>query len=329
VDRSCRISFLIASQAPYWPEAVPVPPEIVSKADFDAGILADNILTVDGKRCINTCYTRNIPHPATTPQKYLLAPQTHATLGDRLSDKNVSWKWYSGGWDDAVSGNPQPDFQFHHQAYAFFANFAENTTGRAEHLRDEKNFYSDLAEGNLPSVSWVKFSGEDNEHPGYAQLYRGQKHAADLINLVRASNYWNKTAIFITYDEFGGHFDHVVPPPRDQWGPGSRIPMFIISPHARRNYVDRTSYTHDSIHKFLNVRFGLTPLTDAAAKANNFDASFDLADPSPANDNMKTIMLIAVGSILALGVILFVYCLCRRRPSHNALLEEDTPAESA
>ena len=76
-----------------------------------------------------------------------------------------------------------------------FANFADGTAGKAEHLKDEANFFDDLASGKLPAVSFVKPIGEDNEHPGYASLARGQQHVADVVEAIRRSPVWNDTAI--------------------------------------------------------------------------------------------------------------------------------------
>ena len=124
-------------------------------------------------------------------------------------------------------------------------------------------------------MSFIKFAGIDNEHPGYTDVVRGQQHVADIVNAVRNSNIWNKCAIIVTYDENGGRWDHVAPPVRsDGWGTGVRVPAVVISPLARRSYVDHREYETVSILKLLEFRFNLAPI--AARDAN--PAVNDLVD---------------------------------------------------
>jgi phospholipase C len=104
----------------------------------------------------------------------------------------------------------------------FFANNADGKPTKTEHLKDISDFQAALKNNSLPAVSFVKPLGEDNEHPGYADLLRGQQYVADLVAQVQASPYWKDTAIIITYDENGGRWDHVAPPKIDIWGPGTR-----------------------------------------------------------------------------------------------------------
>src|ERR1041384_1487028 len=84
------------------------------------------------------------------PPAQLFPNQTFATIGDRLSEKNISWAWYSGGWNDALAGNAGPLFQFHHQPFIYFANYADGPAAKAEHLKDEQDFLAALATGRLP-----------------------------------------------------------------------------------------------------------------------------------------------------------------------------------
>ena len=237
---------------------------------------------------VNTTYSKNAPHPAKTKPDQLAPGFTEPTIGDRLSDAKpaVSWKWYSGGWDNALAGKPDPTFQFHHQPFAYYARWgADGSAEKAEHLQDEAKFFSDVAGGTLPSVAFIKALGANNEHPGYADVIDGQNHVAQLVDTIRKSPYWKHTAIIITYDEFGGRWDHVAPPhTADGWGPGSRIPAIIISPFARRGFVDHTQYETVSILKFIETRFGLAPLTSRDAAAGNLLTAFDFNMPAKATE---------------------------------------------
>jgi phospholipase C len=261
--------FLICACVPTWPDA---PESIVAQVDARGMMVKDGQVTPDGF-AVNTSYSVNTPHPASATA--LLPSQTAATIGDRLSEKGIPWAWYSGGWNTAVLGHPDPLFQAHHQPFAYYANYADGTPGRTDHLRDESDFYTDVAAGRLPAVSFVKPLGPDNEHPGYATLQNGQLHVADLISAIQNSPAWDDTAIIITYDEHGGRWDHVPPPVIDHWGPGLRVPTIIISPFARKGFVDHTQYETASILKLIETRWQLEPLSTRDAAAGDLLTAFD------------------------------------------------------
>jgi phospholipase C len=233
-----------------------------------------------------------------------LPPQSGNTIGDELSAAGVSWAWYSGGWSNAdgdvgapgwtngaVPGicadpdsSPNPVwpycpnkvFQFHHQPFNYYANYAPATAttpaapGRT-HLRDEQEFIQNVnsssSQCNLNSVSFVKPVGLENEHPGYTSETRGSDHLVQLLESIRNSSCAKDTMVVVTYDEFGGQWDHVSPPgqgtvgPHDQWGPGTRLPTLIVSPFLRGNFVvDHTQYDTTSILATIEHRYGLSAL---------------------------------------------------------------------
>jgi phospholipase C len=209
-----------------------------------------------------------------------LPPQTEQTIGDVLSAKGISWVWYAGAWQAALDGKnaePEPNFQYHHQPFNYFASYAEGTAARAEHLKDVENFLAALRTGSLPAVSFIKPIGGYNEHAGYSDLLRGQQYAADLVKAVQDSPVWKDSVIIITYDEGGGRWDHVPPPRGDRWGPGVRVPAIVISPYAKRGFVDHTSYETVSILKFIETRWNLAPLGSRDAAANNLLNAFDFS----------------------------------------------------
>jgi acid phosphatase len=198
-----------------------------------------------------------------------------------LSDAGVTWAWFAGGWDDAVAGNPAPTFQFHHQPFSYFSRYGEGMPGRV-HLRDEEAFLTSLSDGSLPAVSFIKPLGIYDEHAGYSAIKAAEQHAVDLIQAVQNSPYWERSAIVVTYDDFGGWYDHVAPPPIDRWGPGGRVPAIVISPWARSGHVDSTPYDHTSILKFIAWRWGVPPLTTRDAMAWNLLPAFDFGPARPA-----------------------------------------------
>jgi phospholipase C len=171
--------FLVAATAPPWNQEIPT--GFQSSWDNLGKVLKDNNLTIDGKYAVNTTQGAQTPHPPTAANKLLkpindnnpLAPGYTPTIGDRLDSANISWKWYSGGWDNAVAGHADPLFQYHHQPFAYYANYAplnpDGTlnpahTGSGAHLQDETRFFTDLQNNTLPAVTFVKPLGPDNEH---------------------------------------------------------------------------------------------------------------------------------------------------------------------
>jgi phospholipase C len=267
--------FLIAAAAPRWENP---PPNLIS--DPDPKHLKDNVVTPEGY-AVNTVFSVNSPHPANIEKSDLLPEQTNPTIGDRLSAKRVSWKWYSGGWDAALAGHPDPLFQFHHQPFVYYTNFKDGTKARKDHLQDETRFFADLKRGQLPSVSFIKPLGPDNEHPGYATLLRGQQHVAEIVEAVRRSNVWGESVIIITYDENGGRWDHVAPPVGDKFGPGTRVPTIVISAFAKKRFVDHSQYETLSILRFIELRFGLTPLSQRDAESDPLMNVFDFGPSVP------------------------------------------------
>jgi phospholipase C len=202
-----------------------------------------------------------------------LVPQTAKTIGDLLSDAGISWAWYAGAWQNALDGDrskPVPNFQFHHQPFNYFANFAPGTAARAEHLKDGgmggSEFIKAIDAGMLPQVTFYKPQGNLNEHPGYADVLSGDQHIADLIAHLEKSRQWAHMLVIVTYDENGGIWDHVAPPKGDRWGPGSRIPTLIVSPFAKKGFVDHTQYETTSILAFITKRFNLPVLPGIAAR---------------------------------------------------------------
>jgi acid phosphatase len=246
--------------------------------------------------------------PFSSPTALMLPPQTAPTIGDRLNDKGVDWAWYSGGWSNAngdvgapgwtngtgpTCADPNtatgatfpncPDklFQYHHQPLNYFKSFAPGTAARAAHLRDEAEFEQLAADSKdrcqLKPVSFIKPIGAENEHPGYASEHSGSSHLVDLLTAIEGSSCAEDTMVVVTYDEFGGQWDHVSPPglggnkgPHDEWGPGTRIPALVLSPKLRSDFVvDHTQYDTTSILATIERRFHLKPLTSRDKAVNS------------------------------------------------------------
>ena len=269
-----------------------------------------------GDYAINTIQPTYQPTAATSATAFKLPPQTGTTIGDELTAKGVSWAWYSGGWSNAdgdvgapgwtngttfgvcsdpysnlngTSGStwycPNKVFQFHHQPFNYYANYAPGTPGRT-HLQDEQAFMN-LAGASedkcqLNSVSFVKPIGLENEHPGYTSETAGSNHLVSLLKSIQDSKCAKDTLVLVTYDEFGGQWDHVTPPGQggkpgahDQWGPGTRVPALVVGPHLRGDFViDHTQYDSTSFIATIEKRFGVAPLSTRDAAVNTLSHVF-------------------------------------------------------
>jgi phospholipase C len=245
---------------------------------------------------INTSYSQNMPAPNTFTNAYSTtitccyfpAITTTTHIGDFLSGQAtpITWKWYSGGWTEANLSTATANadlFQFHHQPFNYWAEFAPGTVSRTAHLADESQFFSDLEADTsaahapppgLPQVCFIKPIGANNEHPNYSSMMQGQEHVAMIVQAIQNSPYWAHTLIIVTHDEHGGRWDHVAPPgsaqntisavqsyyqantlTADIWGPGLRVPTILISPYVRQGYVDHTVYETSSILKLIQDRW--------------------------------------------------------------------------
>ncbi len=248
--------------------------------------------TGDGFRAVNTMQPPYQPSgnaPASTDSTHLYAdpskattlpPQTQTTIGDLLDMKNVSWAWYTGSWTTTVASTTgstytqppansstapppvAPTFQFHHQPFNFYASMdpVAHPDYRAAHLKDYNDLVSAAQTGTLPQVVFYKPEGDVNQHPGYTNVAAGDAHIADLVAKLQASPQYANMVIVITYDEFGGQWDHVAPPKGDLIGPGTRIPALIISPFAKAGTVDHTQYDTGSINRLITRVFGTSTL---------------------------------------------------------------------
>jgi acid phosphatase len=223
------------------------------------------------------------PNLASSNEAYYQPPQSYDTIGDLLSAKGVSWAWYGAGMQaalDAKGGGPKPNFQYHHQPFNYFSQFAPGTRARAEHLRDgglgdspmSNKFLADVVAGKLPAVTFYKPQGNLNLHAGYSDIESGDQHITNVIAHLQKSPQWKDMVVVITFDENGGWWDHVAPPKGDRWGPGSRVPAIIVSPHAKKGAVDHSFYDTTSILRFISRLHGLPMLEGIKVRNDAFAA---------------------------------------------------------
>jgi phospholipase C len=151
----------------------------------------------------------------------------------------------------------------------------------AENIMAPAQFIADAKGGHLPAVSWLLPPGEYSEHPP-GSMCEGENWTVSVLNAVMQGPDWDSTAVFVTWDDFGGFYDHVAPPQVDQFGLGPRVPLLIISPYAKAGHVSHTVYDHSSVLKFIETRYNVQPLTSRDAAASNMLDSFDFSgSPRP------------------------------------------------
>ena len=279
------VSLRIAADSPK--SALQGPPKFVRDGNLTPDFYAVNTMQPPYQPSKNKPAPGGDPAYADPANPTTLPPQTVPTIGDFLSAKGVGWAWYAGAWQAALTGQnafPVPNFQTHHQPFNYFATMAPGTAARAEHLRDGglggSEFIKAIDSGGLPQVAFYKPQGNLNEHAGYADVLDGDRHLAEIVSHLPKSPQWAHMVVIITYDENGGFWDHVAPPTGDRWGPGSRIPALILSPYAKRGFVDHTLYDTTSILRFISRRFSLPPLAGLQAR----DAAFAAHGSPPLGD---------------------------------------------
>lgn len=165
--------------------------------------------------------------------------------------------------------------------------------GELRNIQTVPNFFEAARGGTLPAVSWVVPNGRTSEHPP-ALVSAGQTYVTSLINAVMQGPDWNGTAIFLAWDDWGGFYDHVAPPTIDENGYGLRVPGLVISPYARRGYIDHQVLSFDAYVKFIEDDFlggrRIDPRTDGrpdrrptvredAPQLGNLAADFDFTRP--------------------------------------------------
>jgi acid phosphatase len=218
-------------------------------------------------------YDMNGVAQAIGPNNYTLPPQTVPTIAEALAKKGVSWKWYTGGRDladvagDAASlGLPATlvqSVQYNSIGDPLVASSnVINTPTLKAGLAGLTTLSSDIAAGTLPAVSFVVPKGTDSGHPGYSVPAKYETFLKGLIAQVQANpKLWAHTAIIVTTDEGGGHFDSGSIQNVDFFGDGPRIPMLVVSPYARVGHIDHTYHDHASVLKFIEHNWRLAPLS--------------------------------------------------------------------
>jgi phospholipase C len=199
------------------------------------------------------------------------------TIFDRLQAAGVSWKFYVENYDPKITYRNQ-NFNGNRESQVIwvpllnFDRFIDNPN-LSSHIVDLSQYYLDLQQGSLPAVAYIVPSGA-SEHPPQSPS-SGERSVKNLIQELMRSSSWDSSAFMLLYDDWGGWYDHVIPPQVDQLGYGGRVPGLLVSPFAKKGYIDSTQLDLTSILKFIEANWNILPLSTRDAKANNILSAFD------------------------------------------------------
>ncbi|MFM0742194.1 alkaline phosphatase family protein [Paraburkholderia xenovorans] len=209
---------------------------------------------------------------------FTIPPSTVPSIGDVMNTANVSWKYYGDQWNNyvndpyqsnwGVAGPTSDEYCTICNPFQYDTSIMGNPAQVAAHLQDTTNLYSDIANGTLPAVSFVKPSGWVDGHPSSSKLDLFEGFSKKIVDAVQANpSLWKNTAIFITFDEGGGYYDSGYVQQLDFFGDGTRIPFMLVSPYANPGFVSHSYTDHVSILKFIERNWGL-PVISTRSRDN-------------------------------------------------------------
>ncbi len=228
----------------------------------------------------NDAFTDSSPYNTV----FTVPPSSVPSIGDVMIAHNISWKYYGDQWNNYVSD----PYQINYGAvgsenelgtakitaadeycticnpFAYDTSIMNNAAVRTAHIDDitgSGGLYSDIANGTLPAVSFVKPSAFVDGHPSSSKLDLFEGFVQKIVTMVQASPYWQDTAIFITFDEGGGYYDSGYVQPLDFFGDGTRIPLIVVSAYSQGGRIAHNYSDHVSILKFIERNWNLPPVS--------------------------------------------------------------------
>jgi phospholipase C len=199
------------------------------------------------------------------------------TLGDLLSGQRIPWAYYAARTN-------QPGYIW--SAYAAVRHYRDNPALWRKHVFPVDNLMTDIRDGRLPPITWVAPRFQLSDHPEFNFCY-GENWSTQVIDTIMRSPMWKDTAIFLTWDDWGGFYDHVKPPRVDPFGFGFRVPFLLISPYAKQGFIDHQYGEFSTVLRFIEDNWGLKQLTHRDRDAGDFARDFDFSaaprspDPLP------------------------------------------------
>lgn len=258
------------------------------------------------------------------------------TIFDQLEAAGISWKFYVSQYDPLLTYQSLEEASFLDPQVQWvpllsFDRFIEDPD-LAGRIVDLDQYYEDLRSGQLPAVSYVLALGA-TEHP-LTSLEAGQRFTKNLLQALMESSAWDSSAFILTYDDWGGWYDHVPPPQVDGFGYGFRVPALLVSPYARRGHIESAELDFTSILRFIAENWGLPPLTDRAAGAGSLAGAFDFSaqprsalilpfersapEPAVREDPNLLVVYLVYGAAAFTAIQLFVLLLLKPAPEEDA-----------
>ena len=241
------------------------------------------------------------------------------TIFDRLQAAGVSWKFYVQNYDPTITFRNK-DLSTNKVSQLIWApllNFPQfvDDPNLASHIVDLSQYYTDLNNGQLPAVAYLVPSGLSEHPPG--DITVGQSFGVTTMTSLMRSSAWSSSFGIITWDDWGGWYDHVAPPAVDADGYGFRVPAILVSPYARSGTIDNTTYDFTSVLKFIEDNWSLQPLTARDATANSIANALDLSRPAaspvfpaqvfqappPLDTHNRSLLIAVYAAIVAFAVI--------------------------
>ena len=193
----------------------------------------------------------------------------YLTVADLLDRAGVSWRYYA----------PDPDDGFYElSAFQAVRHIRYGSDWQTKVIFPATRAQVDIANGELAQVTWIVPDMDNSDHPG-SRSTTGPDWVSSIVNAIGQSKYWNSTAIFVTWDDWGGWYDHVLPPKVDEMGYGLRVPLLVISPWARHGYVSHSVHEASGFIAFIENNFNLGSLGQRDASADRFADCFDFTQP--------------------------------------------------
>jgi phospholipase C len=242
-----------------------------------AGQTGGNNETISSSGCASSANTLLYARDKLGADSWAFPCYSVTSLPTALSAAGVSWRYYS---KEQVWDTP---------------SYIKGLAGSANDIHNPNQFVADVKAGHMPAVSWVTPSGGASDHPP-APLEPAENFASGIINAVMQSRYWSSTAIFLSWDDWGGFYDHVAPPQVDGVGLGPRVPLIVISPYAKHAYISHQEGEFASLVKFVEADFGIASLgqRDARAQTSNLMDCLRLRRSAP-DDAHRAVARVRVG----------------------------------
>jgi len=201
----------------------------------------------------------------------------YQTMADLLDAKGISWRYYAAAEADDVNGGG-----YIWSAYDAIKHIRFGNDWSSSVISPPSKILTDIQSGNLAQVTWITPSRDYSDHAGPGLTSKGPDWVASITNTIGASQYWNSTVIFITWDDWGGWYDHVPPPMIDNMGLGFRVPLVVVSPYANHGYISHATHEFSGFLTYTEEVFNLPSLGTRDATADDFQDCFNYSQsPQP------------------------------------------------